>query len=311
MILKMDILDRLLLIVYKNYVLFLLLEKRERLRYNIAAIEGVVYMITLGECLTDDTKIYLVPIVIETRSYPFLLLPKPGFIYRKDFNHAEFVGEELCEIRKLKCAHYFLIGETGSPTQRLVRYGDVSQRGYQIKLGSYDFKKAGYEYFDLNSFCTARGDYPNRLEKILGMAPNQKNRMELLEEIEEMFALDIYMGQTDRIPSNIMFQRNILTREIHLAPLFDFQYSLKLGYLLEKNIYDNSLFSMEDMESIKNFLKDHPEFFEKLESYLKVDLAEVVRSSYYGRGLKVPEEKYPYFREFDKNRKELIKTILH
>lgn len=264
-------------------------------------------MLTLNECVLSDTRFLLVK-PDDGKKKISLIKPKEKKMYRKNFNHAEFVGEQLCGLRNLKCAHYFLIGEGHLQVNRVARYGELRPSWYEFKLASYDFKEPMHQYFDLDSFEIPRGDYPNALAAVLSMAPNEKNRKELMNEIEEMFALDIYMGQTDRIPSNIMFQRNMLG-EIHLAPLYDFQYSLKGGYGKPSCIYDNALFPMKNKKQMKEFLQEHPEFVGKLEEYLDMDLTEAVRWGYRAKGLKVPEPKFEYYRQFEEERKELIKNI--
>ena len=266
-------------------------------------------MIMLNDCLTSDTRIVLMKPETQKKRFSFFK-DKEKKIYRKSFNHAEFVGEGLCDIRKLNCARSFLIGEGYYKVNRVAKYGEMNPSDYQLKLGSYDFKEPGYEYFDLQSLPEDRIHYPNALSQVLDMVPSEENRRELLEEIEEMFALDFYMAQTDRIPSNIMFQRNPSTHEIHLAPIYDFEYSLKSMFTDYTYYYDNALCSMYNEKKVREFIKEHPEFEEKLASYLGVDLADVIRWSYGSKGLRVPDDKYPYYQEFDKQRKELIRTVL-
>lgn len=60
-------------------------------------------MMYLGECITDNTNIYLV-------GEDYRKKEKRGLerrIFRKNFNHAEIIGEELCKIRNLSCPHFF------------------------------------------------------------------------------------------------------------------------------------------------------------------------------------------------------------
>ena len=266
-------------------------------------------MLLLDDCLTSDTRIVLMK-PEEKKKFSFFK-SKEKKIYRKDFNHAEFVGEGLCDIRNLDCARCFLIGEGYFNVNRVAKYGEMYPNEYQLKLGSYDFKKPEFEYFDLLDFPVDRVHYPNTLSQILSMAPNEKNRSELLDEIEEMFALDFYMAQTDRIPSNIMFQVNPSTREIHLAPIYDFEYSLTSRFVDYIDYYDNALYSMYNERRVREFIKEHPEFADKLAFYLDVHLADVVRWSYGSKGLKVPEDKYPFYQDFDQKRKQLIRTVLN
>lgn len=266
-------------------------------------------MITLNDCLTKDTRIVLMKPEEEKKRFSFFRHPKEKKIYRKNFNHAEFVGEDLCAIRNLRCAHYFLIGEGSYKVNYVAKYGEMNPSMYDIKLGSYDFKDSIYKYFDLNNIGTTRDGYSDWLTKILSMVPTEENREELLDEIEEMFALDTFMGQTDRIKSNIMFEQNCLTGEIHLAPLYDFQYSLRSGYCDPKCLYGNPLHIFDTVEEYQKFILEHPDFRDKLMSYLDVDLLDSIRRGYRAKGVIAPENVLCFYDDFQNERKQIIDKI--
>lgn len=257
-------------------------------------------MMSIKDCLTDNTQIYLVS------SQDSKAQGKK--IFRKLFNPSELIGEELCKIRNLKCTHYFIIGEGNYHVNRNVLYSKIRRKNYHIKLGSYDFRD-----FKENEYCQIHNTFVENWHdyfvEILELAPTEENRRQLLDEIEEMFALDTFMGQTDRYFNNIIFSRNRKTKEIHLAPLFDFQYSLKSTFLYSDTIYGNILHSFKDENAYREFIAEHPEFEDKLKAYLDVDLIEVIKRCYRSRGLQLPEEAIPFYREFEKSRKELIKTV--
>lgn len=61
-------------------------------------------MINVYECLTDDAKIYLTKDYNYRRSF---FKMKDDELYIKEFNHAEFMGEQLCLIKNIKCASLF------------------------------------------------------------------------------------------------------------------------------------------------------------------------------------------------------------
>ena len=179
----------------------------------------------VNECLQDGTRIYLIREEDKKKKRFTLFKSKKNErrIFRKDFNHAELVGEELCNVRNLRCSHFFLIGEGYYHLNRTEFYEDIEDKGYNIRLGSYDFRDpVKYDYFQIaDSILGSEHDY---LEEILEFAPTTENRYQLLDEIEEMFALDTFMGQTDRYWNNVIFERDKETKEIHLAPLYDFEY---------------------------------------------------------------------------------------
>jgi len=265
-------------------------------------------MITLNECLRDDTNIMLVRPEKEKKIFSFLK-SKDGKIYRKGFNHAEFVGEYLCGIRNLRCSHYFLVHEGDYETNSVSKFGDLDVSWNHIGVASYDFKRPSKSYFDLNTLGISRVGYPDWLSKLLSMAPNRKNRRELLNELEELIALDTFMGQTDRTGTNIMIERNRLTRELHLAPIYDFQCSLYTGYADPKVIYNNNLHPLATVEDYQQLIAEYPELSEKLKSYLDVDLIDSIRKSYRLNGLEVPDESLSSYVDFQEQKKQLIRTI--
>ena len=65
-------------------------------------------MMDLSECLTEDSEIYLIS--ERQKKKKIRDESKPVEIFSKDFNHAEFIGEELCAINNIRCTHYFIVG---------------------------------------------------------------------------------------------------------------------------------------------------------------------------------------------------------
>ena len=266
-------------------------------------------MMSVEECLTDEANIYLINrnyIKINNSGYLYSEY-KNKKIYIKDFNHAEFIGEELCHIKNIQCAHYFLTGiNYYSKKYELKRYGDFKNKLLKIDIASIDFKKNNFEYFNIPYNFYHKG---NSLRKILSLCPNSKNRNDLLDEIISLFALDIYMGQQDRFGPNIMFYKD-RENNIHLAPIYDFEFSLKTNFLLHNDIYKNALFTFRDFSSLKKFISKHSRLGDELESYLDISLVEVVRESYEKRNLIIPSDKEEYYSYFDDDRKKLIKKII-
>lgn len=261
-------------------------------------------MMYLGECITDNTNIYLIGEDYRKKENKGL----ERRIFKKNFNHAEIIGEELCGIRNLSCPHFFLVADTDEADNKYVPYKIAKKDGLNVKLGSYDVKRNGLFYFTINDIYSWDGK--TKFEEILSMAPSAKNREELANEMCELFALDLYMGQVDRFSNNMLFSFNINNGEIHLVSIFDFQYSLKDGYNSEDFIYDNQLYRFKDINSFKDFIIFYPQLREMLKSYLDVDLVSVAKKGYSRNGLYVPESKIHYYSEFDDGRKKLIKKIV-
>lgn len=265
-------------------------------------------MISIYECLRDDTRIYL------TRNEPwksgkkrFFLKSEEPRMYIKNFNHAEFIGEALCNIKNIKCAHYFLVGVGLKKEDRMANYGDIKGMGYDIRIASCDFKDKEHAYFSMS--CSNILEASEGLELVLGMCPNEDNKIELMDEIIRMFALDVFMGQQDRYFNNMIFSSDDIGN-IHLANLYDFEISLKSTYIDPDFIYKNDLHLFKDIDSFREFICRFPRFREELESYLDIDLVKTTIFSYDVRDLNFPEHIIKYLKSFEDERKTLIKQII-
>lgn len=260
-------------------------------------------MMDISECLRPDSRVYI------TRDRDC----KKGFLYKdenpelfiKDFNHAEFIGEELCDVQNIRCVHYFLVGCGLMHLKRFSKVGEIKEH-YKYKIASIDFRKDDMQYKTI-------GDYvvwvdPDKIGSMLKYAPTAKNKEDLRSDLLKMVALDIYMGQTDRLDHNFMFEED-KSGNIRLAPLYDFEYSLKSSYLDRGRIYESDLVTFNNMNELKSFMRKYPEFRDMLLSYLDVDLCSCISRAYNQRQLKVPSDKWQFYEEFQDERCELIKKI--
>ena len=259
-------------------------------------------MFKLENCLTPDTKLLVLYYKEKT-----IFKSRMGKIYRKNFNHAEFVGQELCDMRNIPTARYIVIGECPFHREGYMRYSDLNPKYYDLRLGSYDFKRDDYTYFCLSKDELNQGE---SLNVLLSYCPTTENKKQVLDELQELIALDTYMGQTDRTESNIIFSKNKKTQDIHLAPIFDYEYSLRKQYLSPYYIYENPITRFDSEEDYKYFMEKYPELREKLKFYLDVDLKDTIKRAYASRGLVIPNKYYQFYQEFDEERKELIQKIV-
>ena len=261
-------------------------------------------MLCINECLTEDTKILL----IGKKKFSFFKRKEEPKIFRKNFNHAEFIGEEICASKEIPCVHFFLVADGFFTSNQMTTYCLLPKHVSRIEIGSSDFRKHDYEYFSIvHGNVTSEDDC---LIPLLEMAPSEKNRQELLNEILNMFALDTYMGQIDRFHNNIVFERNPKTKEIHLSPLFDFEYSLKSSYLDPDSIYPNPIYPLFTIKDYRRMIEIFPEFKEKLESFLSIKLVDAATFAYQSKGLVMPSCKLPFYHDFDKRQKKLIRKII-
>ena len=149
----------------------------------------------------------------------------------------------------------------------------------------------------------------DKFSMMLSEAKDSENEEKLCREMLELIALDIFMGQIDRCDENIIFEEK-QDGELRLAPLFDFERSLKSGYLTDDMICGGELYSFKTVDECRKFIQRYPIFRDILGSYLNVDLKEVVERAYHRRNLTIPEDKWEYYQDFETKRKKLIKKIV-
>ena len=264
-------------------------------------------MVHLDECLTNQTPIYVTTKVIPKKSL-IRRTERPRKVFMKKFNPAEFIGEELCRIRDIRCSHYFIAGINYYTLKDPIWYEDAVKRCSDFQIASKTNHRKGYQYHSVSHYGFAAYDH-NLFEKMLDQTPDEENRKQLCKELLELMALDIYMGQTDRYAFNYEFEEDA-EHHIHLAPVYDFEHSVNPQFLNKGDICFGDLYSFRTIEDCKEFIRKYPMFRDILSSYLDVDLEYVVRDAFGRRRMKMPENKYPIYREFDQERKELIKSIV-
>lgn len=261
-------------------------------------------MMDLSECLTEDSEILLISTNRKRRKKEDKNQTK---IFWKDFNHAEFIGEELCAIHNIRCAHYFIVGLGGFDLKKISYYGDINPTEYEFKIAANDFKRQGRIYQYLQQYKMDK--HLNKFEKMLEKAKDENNREKLCKEMLQLLALDIYMGQVDRYNENIMFEIN-KDDSIRLAPLYDFECSLKQNYLGQDTIYESELYSFPNIDECKQFIEKYPLFRDILSSYLNIDLRDVIQRAYNRRGLIIPDSKWMFYDDFDGERKRILEKII-
>ena len=261
-------------------------------------------MLYINECMNYDTPIKL---VCNRPKKPLFGKAEPK-VFFKNFNHAEFIGEELCQIRNIRCTHYFMAGLTGFKVNKTLKRGEIDKYNPTIGIGSYDFTDRSKEYKRINDY-EVRAD--NGFESMLENTKNEENKRQLCREMLELLALDIYMGQVDRSEVNFMFEED-QAGNIRLAPLYDFEYSLSKNLLRMGNsdIYTSALYSFDTIEDCQEFIRKYPMFRDILASYLDVNLVDVISRSYSKRGLTIPSDRWNFYMNFDNKQKEKIQKII-
>ena len=190
-------------------------------------------------------------------------------IYHKDFDLNEFIGEDLARIRGVSSVHYFpLLFEN---KENVFGINNFFDKCFAIRTGSFDFKEAGVQYLSACDLISKDG-YPS-LELLLCLCPDDKNREEFLDELLEVYALDIYCAQIDR-PYNIYYEIR-QDGSVHVGKLFDYEQSFDSS---SGECYASDFHMFNSIDDYQDFMVKYPSLKEKLTSYLDVDLARVVKN---------------------------------
>ena len=127
----------------------------------------------------------------------------------------ELIGELLAHKLEVPSVHY-----------------QIAERNNIIGLISENFIKKGQDYYfmkDLRLPTCFNGD--KNLIILRKYCKDDDNYRQLLSEILKLVAIDLYMSQEDRNPTNIQFTRK--DGELHLTPLYDFEASFGSSYQYE------------------------------------------------------------------------------
>ena len=222
-------------------------------------------------------------------------------IYHKDFDINEFIGEELAGIRGVNSVHYFPV--LFDDIDSLLQIKDYSKKRQNIRVGSFDFKVPGVIYSTgpnlpyYEESCT--------FDDILYLCRDDKNREELINELLEIYALDIYSGQTDR-PNNIFYEFHP-NGEIHISKLFDYEWSLDPN-LKEYYVADFHIF--RTISDYQKFIIKYPQFEIMLRSYLDVNLEEVIKKMARFRKFDLSRVDIDSYKRFDEKSHKKLEKIL-
>lgn len=257
----------------------------------------------MANYFTNNTDIILAPILDSNRA----IFNSEKIIFYKEYNICDIIGEAIAKFNGVKIVDYFLFSLANtSKIQKFKNVGDT-----KIYIGSFDFCKDDVCYFNYSDLIKDSDGFD--LERVLFNCYDSKSKEDLLNEILDMFALDTYMMQQDRLCQNIMFELHS-NYEIHLSPLFDYEDSLGLGISREYNqdfiFYPNPLYSFKEIFDYKKFMELYPSFREKLSCYQDINLCKIIEDDFKRRNFDISRFYLDYFNKFEYLTQDNIQKIL-
>ena len=142
---------------------------------------------------------------------------------------------------------------------------------------------------------------------LLNCCPLDENKCQLLNEILEMFALDVYMGQKDRNHWNFIFEK--YDNNIHLGPLYDYEYSF--GRIDDNISYKNPLYNFcctDDYEILYNIF---PQFLDNLKFYEKLDLISIINEIGTELKLNLKNSDIEYYKSQEELSQKVLQKIIN
>ena len=249
------------------------------------------------EVIREDTPV----LIAKKRNEGIAEFPGMPIIYHKDFDLNEFIGEELAGIRGVRSVHYYpILFDSKENSFKIRNFFDKCEN---IRVGSFDFKKPGIQYMT-GPNLPIYDDF-GTFDDLLDMCSNDKNREDLLNELLEVYGLDIYCGQMDR-PNNLYYEFHP-NGEIHIGKMFDYEQSFEAMFF-EHYVADFHVF--RTIDDYQKFIIKYPQFEGILRSYLDVDLEKVILKMARSRKFDLRRVDMDGYREFDEVTHKKLEKIL-
>ena len=198
----------------------------------------------------------------------------------------ELIGEYLAKKLGLDSVHYE-IARLQTPSGREA-----------IGLASENFYKRGYKYVFMRDLDVRRNyDNPSNLDQMKPLCKDDENYKQLVTELSKMAALDLYMVQVDRRECNFQFRKR--GKELHLAPLYDFEESFTDP---RSDTYLGGILGLHSTE-----IKDNPLIAQELEKLFNTSMFETLENIEDERKIKIPSNHKTYYKNFANERASYIR----
>lgn len=203
--------------------------------------------------------------------------------YPKVANLNELIGVQLAKELNLRTVDFMLFEDTN----------------HEVLLVSKSFINPYSTYHTITS------DNNNFLNNIRDYCVDDINFQVVLKSIFKMFAIDIYMGQTDRGTSNLKFEKYD-TRYFDLAPLYDYSEAQ-----WDENIsYKNPLYNFNCKDDYDLFFSTYPSSLEFIKKIKEKNIMEILRKVEYSKSIKLPQEVIDIYSKREENTQKKLEKII-
>lgn len=209
----------------------------------------------------------------------------------------ELMGTYLAKNRNLKTIFY-----------------EIAKRKNSLGLASLNFKDDKHTYHIISKLLKDESS-PNssfeRIDLLKKFCVDLKNEEEFINDLLNLFALDIHMLQKDRGEVNLQFQIDKETKYFSLAPLYDYSNCSRAIDLSGLSI-PSKIIRINDITVI-TLIKNFPYFKECLEFCLEQKMSnifdQICEDYKFNQDCQTYERIKDYYEVKDKNQYEYIKTL--
>ena len=230
---------------------------------------------------------------INNGGYPFYILD-------------ELMGSHLAKKCNLQAVSYQVAKvKSKLPCKNNEQYG----------IASINFKKQEFAYTTFNKIANNE-IFLNDIDKIKylkNFCIDIENEKIFQKHLFQLFALDIYMLQKDRCNLNLQFQKNKITNQFDIAPLYDFSNCLPNIGMAGLDQLKNIIINLNEL-TIRSLCREYPQFKEELSFWLEQSMKdtwnEICEEYHFNQECSAYERIKDYYEIKDESVKKNIKQII-
>lgn len=206
----------------------------------------------------------------------------------------ELLGEVISEYFRLDTVHYkvALLKVSGKEPE----YGLVSENFCStdyIYTRTWDYNLRRMNIFELN--------------KLVEICDTHEEFEKLLSDMKKFIIRDFYASQLDRSGNNFLFkQKRDGTEGKRLAPLYDYEKSF--GSICPEVYYNQILYLDMRDPRLPKFFKRDSDYQENLGKIRDANMDKFMKTVEERHNILIPDSLKEYYRNYDKEKKTIIKT---
>lgn len=258
----------------------------------------------LGISEEDKNKVYIPGSILsdlKNSIYYDLCIINGEFYYCKyDYSKIpnELIGSYLAKKLELETVDY----QIGMNDDDLLSVSKLLyEKGFEYYHASHHKNAINWNLSHLKKFPW------KYLEQFRGVKKLRYFDEKIISKILKLITLDLKMLQYDRHGYNLMFKQNIETKELDLAPIYDYGNS----YFFEKRCYYVNSFSYikTTLSGIKNVIKKYPEIMQYFDIVNGLSMEQILSDIEKEKLIKFTDDEKKKYIDFDNEYSKVLKKL--